>query len=347
MEEQIQANERSNYVQEQIQDITTLLKKFSLSVPEARLAIYSRQFGEERIVKSSSIIHTEQPAEGIDILGVAQRPADVDYTMEIQLDTPREHSKLTNIKCQIVYDPGSDGCVLINQTKGLLYLANLQHPYTCRLIKPSLQYIIEPGLWGIAVTLSDDIVYDCLVKFLLHGRRHTISIAQPSGQRNNQRSIRRQALDANSAINITTHSPSSIRALKPYTKTATGAINNPLLNLQDGDFANIQAPLPNTAFRQEFSTYQLKRIRKVSPKGVASVFSCRHSLLLGSLAMKVIQYQDGSLSRLVHCSELWKREKGFLEKLKHVRFMLFFYCDFVCLFSNLRNTEEHCFPQSF
>lgn len=348
MEEQIQAEERRNYVLEQIQDITTILKKLSLSVPETRLAIYSRQSDEKSIVKSSSIVHTEEPAEGIDTLCVAQRPADVDYTMEIQFKTPPQHSTLTQIKCQIVYDPGSDDCVLINRTEGYLNLANLQQSYSCGLITPDKPYTIQPGLWGIAVAVSDDIVDDCFVKFLLRERQHTISIAQPSSQRSNERSTKQQSLDGSPAIDITNHSSISIRDFKVNAKKATGAINNPLLDLQDGELANIQAPLPNTTFRQEFPIYQLKRISTISEKGFASVFSCRHSLVRGCLAVKVIQYEiEHSLSQLVYCAELFKREMGFLRKLKHVRFWLFLLVIFVSLFSNSMHTEEHCFPQGF
>ncbi|KAH8126228.1 serine threonine protein kinase [Trichoderma asperelloides] len=315
--EQIQADLRMNDVLAQIQDITTLLKTLSLSVPEARLAIYSRQSNEKSIVKSSSIIHTEQTDGGIEILYIAQRTQDVDYTLEIQLKTPPLHSKITTIKCQIVYDPGTDNCVLINQTEGIVYLANLKLPYTYGLAAPNKPYLIKPGLWGIAVTRSDDIVDDCIVKFLLRERRHTISIAQPHGQRNKGLSTKRQKLSTNSATDVTTHSPSSGRGLKLNAKKGTGVTDNPLLDLQDGEVANIQTPLPKTTFLQGQSTYQLKCIRRISPKGVSRVFSCKHSLVLGNLAMKVIQYETEPLSQLVYCAELWKRERGFLEKLKH------------------------------
>lgn len=339
--EQIQAKERRNYALQRIQDIATPLKKLSLSIPETRIAIYSRQSDGKSIVRSSSIVHTRQPANGIDTFCVAQRPKDVDYTLEIHLKTPPRHSKLTNIKCQFVYHPGSDDCIWINRTEGLLYLVKFGQSYSHGLIAPNKPYAIQPGLWGIAATVSDDVVDDCIVNFLLCERRHTISIAE----QDHGRSAERQSLSTNSATDITSHSPSSIRDLKTSAIKLAGAKNNPLLNLQDGQIATIQAPLPITSFRQEFSIYQLKRVRKISAKGFSSVFSCQHSLVPGNLAVKVIQYEsEQSSSQLAYCSELWKREKSFLEKLEHVGFCSSFFMS-VRLFGNLMRIAKHCFSQ--
>lgn len=324
--EQIQAQERRNYALEELQRITTLLRTLSFFISGTRLAIHFHPLDEKSIVRTSGIAHTEQLADETEILCVAQSPADVDYSMEIHFQTPPRHSKITSLRCQIVYDPASDNCILINRTKGYLNLVHLQHSIYSRLLTPDKPCAIEPGLWGIAISLSGDSVDDCIVKFLLRERRHTISITQPNGQRNHWITTKRHALDANSPVDLATPFPSSMRDSEPKSRSLTGVTANPLLELQDGDFANIQAPLPNRFFRQDVSTYQLKRFRKLSPEGVAGVFACRHSIL-GDLAVKVIQYQDKSLSGLVRCSELWKREKGFLEKLKHVGFILFFFCN--------------------
>lgn len=319
--EQIQATERRNYALQRIQDIATRLRNLSLSIPETRVAICSRQSDGKSIVQNSSFVHTGRQANGIDTFCVAQRPEDVDFSLEIQFKTPPRHSKLTNIKCQFVYHPGSDDCIWVNRTEGLLYLVKLEQSYSYGLVAPNKPYAIQPGLWGIAVTLTDDIVDDCIVNFLLLERRHTVSIAG----RNDERLTEQKALTVNPATEVTTHSPNRIRDLKTSAKRLPGANSNPLLDLQDGQIANIQAPLPSTTFRQESPTYQLKRVRKISQKGFASVFSCQHSLIPGSLAVKVIQYEsEHSPTQLVYCSELWKREKSVLEKLKHVGFFSFY-----------------------
>ncbi|KAL7917436.1 serine threonine protein kinase [Trichoderma austrokoningii] len=309
--EQIQAQARRNYALEQIQCITTLLEDLSFSIPETRLAIYSRPSDGGNIVQSSSIVHAEQLADGTDMLCVAQRPEDADYTIEIHFKSPPQHFNLTNIKCQIFYDTGSDNCVLVNRTESILYLIKLEpSSYSSGYVVPDGRYAIQPGLWGIAVALSDD-VNECIVKFLLRERRHSISIIQ----RENGALIKQPALGVNSATDVT---PQPANFIKDPRFSAIKVNENPLLDLQDGDVANIQAPLPTTTFRQEFPVYQLKRVRKISEKGYASVFSCRHSLVPGNLAVKVLQHESGrSLSDLVRCSELWKREKNFLEKLKH------------------------------
>ncbi|UKZ61167.1 uncharacterized protein TrAtP1_002437 [Trichoderma atroviride] len=310
--EQIQAMERRNHARQQFQDIATHLQKLSLSDPEIRVAIHSRQSDGKSIAKSSSIVNAQRSADGTDTFCVAQRPEDVDYTLEIDFKTPPRHSKFTCIKCQVVYHPGSDTCVLINRTKGFLYLVHFEqsYSYSYQLVKSNLPYAIQPGLWGIAATQSDDAVDDCIVNFLLCERRHTISIYQSE----NGSLTGQQALGASSAAEFTTHSANSISA-----KELAGAKNNPLLDLQDGQFANIQIPLPKTSFRREFSTYQLDRFRKLSAKGVASVFSGRHSLLVSEiLAVKVIQHKsEQPWSQLLSDSKFWKREKGFLEKLEH------------------------------
>lgn len=344
VDDEVQAHTLRDDNRVQIQVIDTRLKNMSLSIPETRLAVYFELSDEGSVVKSSSVVHTEQPAKGVEVLCVAQSPADVDYTTEVELKAPRVESKLTNIKCQIVYDPGRDDCVLINRTGRSLYLVNLKHPFTYKLIQPSIQYSTGPGLWGIADIQSNDVVYDCIVKFLLLGRRHIVSIAPQSGATNNERLPERQALDASSATDIATHSPSSPRLMKNLQSNAEKATKNPLLDLKDGDLANIQAPLPTTAFRQEASTYQLRLKTKVSPEGVASVFSCEHSLIPGEMAVKVIDYETEPLSELglVYCSKLWKQEKDILRKLNHVCFcLLLFLVNFWRLFNNFMSIQTN------
>ncbi|EHK42540.1 serine threonine protein kinase [Trichoderma atroviride IMI 206040] len=316
-DDELQADTIRNDNQVRIQGIVTSLKNMSLSKPETRLAIYFDQSDRASIVKNSSVFYAEQPAKGVEMFCVAQRLADVDYRMQVQFKTPRAHSKLIDIKCQIVYNPWTDDCVLINWAGKALYLVNIKHPYTYGLLSPGQRYKIRPGLWGIADFQSNDVVYDCIVKFLLNGRRHTVSITPRSSARRNGRLTKRQVLDASLSTDIAIPSPRFMRNSQANAEKAT---KNPLLGLKGGDVANIEMPLRDTTFRQEGSNYQLQIVGKISPKGVSSVYSCRHSLIDdGKIAVKVIDYGDEFLGELgvAYCSKLYKREKHFLERLNH------------------------------
>lgn len=314
-------------------DITTFLNAASVSVPEARLAIKSRYYAAEIIATGSEIVPSPKTPSQSGIIYVSQQPEDVDHTIKIQLEKPLPHSTVTIIKCQIVYDPGSDNCVLINRTKDILSVSNLQQINSLEIIPFDNMRIIQPGVWGIKLHGVDDAVdSDFLFQILLRERRYAIAIAQENSPLQDQaiedshRSAKRQKINSNPAVDIISHSPSSTTDWNIETKNNITTVNGDIFDLQDGDLAMIHSPISTPAFQKQYfpARYQIKRIGKISDKGATSILRCKHSLGPGELAMKVFQYRNKSPGHLVNSSELWKQEKSMLKKLDHVRFPFHF-----------------------
>lgn len=317
------------------QDISTFLSIASVSVPEARLAIKSRYSSTESIVIGSEVLTSQQTSSQSGIIYVAQQPEDVDYTIDIQLEEPLPRSKVTSIKCQIVYDPGSDNCILINRTRDSLDLSNLQQLGSSRIMAINGMSIIQPGAWAIKLARGSSTIDSGFVfEILLRERRHTVAIAQVNDALQSQqiedseRSTKRQKPNANFAMNVAPHASSSTIDWKQDARDIIlTADNNTLLDLQDGDVATIHAPISTTTFQMESSPvrYKIKQVGKIFEQGTTKVSHCHHSLIPGGLAVKVLQHKNKSPRLLVQLSELWKQEKSILKRLNHVCFT--FYID--------------------
>lgn len=326
------------------QGITAFLNPASVTVPQARLAIkYYCQSGK-RIVAGPELFSPEKAPSQNGLIYVAQQPEDVDYTIDIPLEEPFPHSKITNIKCQIVYDPGSDNCFLINRTTGVLVVCNQQTPHTIQTLKIDGISTIQPGVWGIKLHLGDSTFENgSLVEILLRERRHTIAITQLDDELQNQevedgeRSTKRQNRNANLTMDVIRHASNSTVNWKLGTKNNG---DSSLFDLQDGDFATIHAPLSMTEFQTEYSPtrYKIKRINTISDTPTSKMFCCEHSLISGKLVLKVLSSKNKSPRDLVRLSELWQHEKSMLNKLNHVRLTLYC-CTLIELYNNSIYTE--------
>lgn len=327
------------------QDITTFLHPASITSPEARLAIKYRCHAGKAIVYGKEEVRDIDESEEMDyemstrekpgqsrLVYVAQQPGDVDYNIDIPLEKPLPHSKATTIKFQIVYDPGSDDCILINRTGALLALFRHQGGLVQVLTFNGL-VAIQPGMWEIKLHLIDDDIIDnvCLVEIWLRERRHAIAIAQPNDELQNQEiedsniSTKRQKVDASLITkNVVLRTFNSATDWK--LKSKNSAESN-LFELQDGGFATIYTPFSMTEFQTEHcpTRYRIKRINTISDKPGSKMFRCEHSLISRNLALKVFKYQDKSPRDLIKLSELWQHEKDILNKLNHVR-LNFFLC---------------------
>lgn len=328
------------------QDITTstFLHPSSITSPEARLAIKYHCHAGKAIVNGKEEAKDIDESEEMDyemstgekpsqsrLIYVAQQPGDVDYNIDVPLEKSLPHSKITTIKCQIVYDPGSDDCILINRTGAPLSLYNYQRPGYGQVLTFNGVFAIQPGVWGIKLHLIDDTTDNgCLIEIWLRERRHTIGIAQPNDELQNQEiedskiSTKRQKVDANLTKDIVRHASNSATDWKLQSKNSA---ESTFFELQDGGFATIYTPFSMTEFQTEHcpTRYRIKRISTISDKPGSKMFRCEHSLISKNLALKVFKYQDKSPRDLIKLSELWQHEKGMLNKLNHVRLTFSFY----------------------
>jgi hypothetical protein len=184
-------------------NITAFLNPASVTVPEARLAIKSH-------------CHAGETPGQTRLIYVVQQPEDVDYSIDIPLEEPLGHLKITNIKFQIVYDPGSDDCILISRTRELLTLSNHQMPWHLERLDMDEIYTIQPGVWEIKPVIGTDVIgTDYLVEISLRERRYAISIAQPNSPLQDQRIedserlTKKQKLDVNLTMDVIPHASSS------------------------------------------------------------------------------------------------------------------------------------------
>jgi hypothetical protein len=333
------------------QGITAFLNPASVTVPEARLAIKYQCRHGKNTVAGSELSPSQKAAGQNGLIYVAQQPEDVDYTINIPLEEPFSHSKITNIKCQIVYDPGSDNCILINRTSDVLVLCNHQkEPF--HILTTDGIFTIQPGVWGIKLRLADSAIDNgCPVEILLRERRYTIATAQLNDRLQNQevedskRSTKRQKSNANLTTDVVRHASN---LTMDWELDAKNNADSSFFDLQDGNFATIHAPLSTTEFQTEYSParYQIKRINTVSDNPTSKMFCCEHSLISGRLVLKVLQYKNKSPRDLIKLSELWQREKSILSRLNHVR-LTFYHYVLVELYNNLFYADKCCITQGF
>ncbi|KAK1252171.1 hypothetical protein MKX08_003358 [Trichoderma sp. CBMAI-0020] len=305
------------------QDITAFLNPASVTVPEARMAIKLRCYAGKGLVAGSKLLPSQEAPSQNGLFYVAQRPEDVDYTINITLGEPLPHSKITNIKCQIVYDPGSDNCFIINRTTNDLVVFNHQTPRTFQIMTIDGISTIQPGVWEIKLHSADNTTQnDSLVEILLRERRHTIAITQLNDTLQNQevedgeRSTKRQKHNASLTMDVVRHA-SNLAA--DWKLGAKNNANSSFFDLHNGDFATIHAPLSMTEFQTEYSParYKIKRINTISDKPTSKIFCCEHSLISEKVLLKVIPYKNKTPRDLIRLSELWRREKSILNKLNH------------------------------
>lgn len=169
-----------------IKQITTLLTRALPDVPDARMIVASTRFPDETN-QNSSIIPLSYKAKNRVTFGVVQQAQDVDLILHLPFEN--DYTTVgTDVECQIVYNPGSDDCLLVYQTEpqGLqLRLTNFSSSPNLQLsIMPGGSHFIQPGMWRISVASGDDDDEDDdddleehhLAELLLLGRQFDVSI---------------------------------------------------------------------------------------------------------------------------------------------------------------------------
>ncbi|UKZ79677.1 hypothetical protein TrVFT333_007437 [Trichoderma virens FT-333] len=174
-----------------VEQVTALLADASFSVPDARLIVADRV-----------------------TFGVLQQPRNVDFVIKLP---PSRRSTMMEVVCQIIFDPGSDNCLLRNWTYRPVNLTYLNSPpSTCgrACVGYKHSHVIQPGLWRISMYADEDRVAERhLIEFLLLGRQLTVAIRKaidaPSAKRAadddyGEHKDKRQRLEDNTAETITT-----------------------------------------------------------------------------------------------------------------------------------------------
>ncbi|RFU78266.1 serine threonine kinase [Trichoderma arundinaceum] len=333
-----------------IENITALLNKGLPAVPEARLIIASSQYPNDT-GEDLSIVRLPHTVKNRVTFGVIQTTQDVDFLIKPSF---KSHSTLIEVECQIVFDPGSDDCLLINRTSPKLCLACLSSALPTKAhVEKSSGHVIRPGIWRISLDGDGgEIGERHLVEFLLLRRKFSVSIRKAkmplpakrgADDDAQEKTNKRQRLKNDVTDIAVAHSTNKLATeLDPATadtKTADShhlasfssareIVNKaavPILELTDKETAIIQThgdsstdiiSQPTLTVKSP-DAYQLQRIKHIGATHSTSVFACRHSATLEPLVAKVLRYNEESANNLIRFAELWKREKKILQNLKH------------------------------
>lgn len=258
-----------------IEDINTLLINSTRIAGNARILIHSNHvycmMNEPLVTRLPDIAH------GREIFAVSPTTHDVDLTIKFPT---------LNLQFQIIYDPGSDSCLFVNQSTVVIRLFRPGIPYAPIAVKEKEERSIQPGIWSVFAAHPGSDSYD-VFKFLLTERLFNVSIFD--------------------GLQIEPECTTSSREI--FHKAAV-----PLLDLKDGETAAVEA-LYNTGSE----TYRLQRIKQLSCTRNTSVFSCQHSRIPKEQSVvKVLAYNGMSALALPGIVGRWKTEKQLLGELKHV-----------------------------
>lgn len=302
------------------------------SMPNARLVIASRYYlnADDTSTEDSAIIRLPQKISDQNIIGAIQRTHDVDFIIKLSLENRSKPSKLGY---QIIYDPGSDDCLFVNQIAKKIALTCLTSPFSHQFIAQNKDEMIHPGIWRISLPEDDDndnADGHHLFYFSLLQRQFSVTIREAGQQ---AKSAKRKRLE-NDSDQVTSAPPTTALS------TSQPAVNNstddqqmpsaspreivnkaavPLLELADGEVAIVETRYPKSAANEQLS-YELQRIKQIGTTPSTSVFTCQQSKITTPQIMvaKVLRYDGQSPDNLRKCSMLWGREKSVLEKLNHV-----------------------------
>lgn len=169
--------------------IATLLTRALPDVPDARMIVASSRFPNETS-QNSSLIPLSYKAKNRVTFGVIQQAQDVDLTLHLPLENVYTTID-TDIKCQIVYDPGSDDCLLVNHAELQLCLTNFSSSSTLQVyIRKDGSRLIQPGMWRISIASDDEDPEEYhLAEFWLLRRQFDVSIHTTNKPLKTKRSI--------------------------------------------------------------------------------------------------------------------------------------------------------------
>ncbi|KAL7903696.1 kinase-like domain-containing protein [Trichoderma velutinum] len=309
-------------------DIAAIFKHTHTRVPNARLIISHRsEFTKGKKMSSSSAIsRPKQPLSGRDTFGVIQRTQDADFTIDL-LDS--EHSYA--LQCQIMYQPDSDNCLLLNHTDEDIYLTSFNPTVSWRVCPKESFTIITPGALRISLSVPKiSALNDCIfiVDMMLLKKQFDICIPKLDKQAPHRRAIndngdktkstKRRKLENGEAENTISQSYLAAFSGSIVPKALHSNAARTLLDLADGETAIISSLRPNgdksiTTIVE--SSYQLRRHSKIDETAFSKVFAAWHSEIAKVLVVKIPRY--GDTRHFIFQMKRWRKEKTILEKLNH------------------------------
>ncbi|TFB06236.1 Serine/threonine-protein kinase ppk34 [Trichoderma ghanense] len=248
----------------------------SMTVPSARLIIaYNRRFIANDEGLSKHVVRHPRTASGWDLISVVQGAEHADFVINLSYhNRPVEEAVGRfipfSLSLQLTFQPASDNCVLSNRGGAKFHLEHLEAVCSCaRNSIDSMQcHVLIPGIWRILTRGEkphEDEEYS-LVQWLILPRKFRASV--------NGESTKRQKLSGSSLA-------------RKYQDTTVL-----IKDLEDGQSARIR-PVPG-----DVADYELQRIKHIASTASASVFACRHSKVVGALAVKVADYDSKSVDHL-------------------------------------------------
>lgn len=327
-------------------DLVQLMEAFNHasldSPPNTRLVISSPRWAD---LEGSAVVPFPRGIGTWGLVSVVQRTYDVYFDVSLPIDGP-PNGPPNLLHFNIYYDPGKDSCALRNRMRYNISLSSLGAEAARIHIQTQGYHALSPGLWRLSLVGDGTTVEQHVLDLLILRRQFTIqihkSLADPSasGKRKaredldvaSKRSKQKDETEILLVPNTKLLPPLSgpiTAALAPLPMASYGVslVNSgtPLLYLENGDTAIVQASQSRGDKAEGPATYDLSRLERIAVTPSASVFTARHTALDHDVVAKVIRYEGNTLGDLITCARTWTQEVHFLQKLSHVSVTLSFF----------------------
>ncbi|KAL2113146.1 hypothetical protein VUR80DRAFT_5225 [Thermomyces stellatus] len=120
------------------------------------------------------------------MVGIEQRTHDVDFDINIPFETPPcDPPSPRRLLCKVVYNPGDDNCVRVNQSNIDIRLIGPDPPENRYTLRYKGTHVVGPGIWRISVEGHEPSSEQHLIDLLVLHRRFSVSVHEalpaPSG----------------------------------------------------------------------------------------------------------------------------------------------------------------------
>ena len=322
------------------------------SMPEVRLVIASLNSPG---TGDPAVVHLPHTAGGWEMMSVQQRTSDVNFPLHLPFFIPPSKYPYPRfiphrLCCDIVYDPATDNCLLINHSPMEIRITGIDPTASQKVLGYGQPRVMNPGVWRISVKGEKSSTDQPVADILVLRKRFSVTIHEtPSISSSAKRPStvheagdfkRRRTGDTTEVLiaqaahptaggpETNTSNPATSIALTTAARDIVHTGGTPLWDLMVGELAVIQRPSTSaistslvardTRSALGPASYELRRLDLIAETRSARVFTSRHSALSENVVAKIMRYEKGEPAELISCANNWKREKGFLEKLNHV-----------------------------
>lgn len=316
---------------DRLQWLADAFREFSIThMPEARMVfaphIPNSSSETEKQHISTTAATLERRVQGQRMIGVMQRPVDVDF-----------HFRWNDIQCRIFYISSSDSCLLSNFGRRV-FVHQLDGSKTSYRLEIKGYLVLEPGIWRITAILPNSHAPEIMMEFIIHQRgfkfynlhlRATPAKRARFEELNSSPAPKRPKVDH---ADLEQHQPPAANAAANPQAITDGISTQPLPSNEDNLFACLQtgqpvriADLPGETEALGLpvsaspwpTNYTIYNVLPLAMSKNTRVCVCTHTSIPNErIVAKVLQ--PSSKDNVVRTARLWMREKAILESLRHI-----------------------------